>query len=181
MDTASELFARHGYHGTSIRDIAKAVGVTAGAIYVHFPSKSHLLLAIYRTGVERIGAAIDAAIAGETDGWARLEAAARAHLDMVLDRSGYAQVVIRVLPSDVDDMSDNMIVLRDQYEARFKRLIDTIDTDPGIDRGLLRLSVIGALNWTQTWFRPGRHDTGAIARQLVRGLRHGVASESNET
>ena len=43
---AAERFADHGYAATSIRDIARDVGVTVGAIYVHFPSKDRLLVAV---------------------------------------------------------------------------------------------------------------------------------------
>lgn len=41
-----ELFARKGYHGTTINDIARKVGLTKGALYGHFPEKGDLLLRI---------------------------------------------------------------------------------------------------------------------------------------
>jgi AcrR family transcriptional regulator len=37
------LFARHGYHPTSVRDIARAVGVSVGSVYTYFPSKEDIL------------------------------------------------------------------------------------------------------------------------------------------
>ena len=39
LEAALELFARHGYAGTSVRMIARHVGVSEAAIYAHFPSK----------------------------------------------------------------------------------------------------------------------------------------------
>jgi AcrR family transcriptional regulator len=44
LQAALELFVRKGYHGTSINDISKKVGVTKGAIYAHYSSKGELLL-----------------------------------------------------------------------------------------------------------------------------------------
>jgi AcrR family transcriptional regulator len=41
---ASRLFARHGFHGTSIDEIGSAAGVSGPAIYRHFPSKEGLLV-----------------------------------------------------------------------------------------------------------------------------------------
>ncbi len=40
---AAELFARQGYHKTTITDIAQAVNLTSGAVFHHFPSKEALL------------------------------------------------------------------------------------------------------------------------------------------
>lgn len=174
LAAASELFAQHGYHATSIRDIARAVGLTVGAIYAHFASKSEILVAAYEQGVARIVEAVDDATLAADEPWQRLEAACRAHLDMLLDASGLARVVIRVLPDDVPDAASDLIVLRDRYEQRFTSMVSALDLAPGIDRRLFRLTLLGALNWSQTWFRPGRTDTAAIARQLVETLRRGA-------
>lgn len=46
IQSALELFVRTGYHGTSINDIMKKVGLTKGALYAHFSSKGDLLLRI---------------------------------------------------------------------------------------------------------------------------------------
>jgi AcrR family transcriptional regulator len=62
LAVAAQCFADGGYAATSIRDIAHQVGVTVGAIYVHFPSKDRLLVAVYEMGVRRIGDAVDAAL-----------------------------------------------------------------------------------------------------------------------
>ena len=43
---ATELFARQGYHKTTITDIAQAVNLTSGAVFHHFPSKEALLEAV---------------------------------------------------------------------------------------------------------------------------------------
>ena len=60
LGVAAEWFGTRGYAATSIRDIAREVNVTVGAIYVHFPSKDRLLAAVYEEGVRRIGEAVDA-------------------------------------------------------------------------------------------------------------------------
>ena len=84
LDAAAALFAENGYQGTSMRDIAKAVGMLPGSLYCHFPSKSELLLAVYREGVARIEDQVAAAVAGQSAPWDKLEALAAAHLEMIL-------------------------------------------------------------------------------------------------
>ncbi|MBU2517991.1 MAG: TetR/AcrR family transcriptional regulator [Proteobacteria bacterium] len=48
LNAATSLFVAHGYHGTSISAIAKATGLTKGALYAHFQGKGDLLLALVR-------------------------------------------------------------------------------------------------------------------------------------
>jgi AcrR family transcriptional regulator len=46
LQTALDLFVRKGYHGTSIDEIMRKVGLTKGALYAHFTSKGDLLARI---------------------------------------------------------------------------------------------------------------------------------------
>ncbi|MFJ6216798.1 ScbR family autoregulator-binding transcription factor [Streptomyces sp. NPDC092296] len=43
---AAELFAEHGFKGTSVQDVATRIGMTKGAVYFHFPSKDLLAVAV---------------------------------------------------------------------------------------------------------------------------------------
>ncbi len=168
LDAAARLFDERGYHGTSIRDIAEATGVTPGAIYSHHASKADLLLAVYAEGVRRIAARVEEAVGRQATPRGRLGAAAEAHLETLLDGSAYAAVVVRVLPRDVPGAEAELVRLRDGYEEIFARLVDDL---PGVDarrRRALRLALFGALNAAQTWYRPGRgQGPRAIARRTV--------------
>ena len=56
LDAAWSVFARHGYDGTSVKQIADEAGHTTGAIYAHFSTKEELFLALLR---ERFAAKVD--------------------------------------------------------------------------------------------------------------------------
>jgi TetR/AcrR family transcriptional regulator, cholesterol catabolism regulator len=176
MDAAAKLFAGQGYRATTVRDIAGAAGMLPGSVYYHFKSKDALLLAVYREGVARIIAHVDAATAGESDPWARLGAASAGHLEAILDANAYAQVIVRVVPGDAAEVAGALRQARDEYEDRFRRLLDPLELAPGVDRGRLRLMLLGALNWAKVWYRPGASEPGAIARDFVAVLRAGAAS-----
>lgn len=167
LDAAAAQFAERGYHATTIRDVAKTVDMTPGAIYFHLPTKQHLLVAVYEEGVRRILERIDRAVAGEIDPAGRLEAAVRAHLEAILDASAYARVVIRVLPDDVPEAADDLIRLRDQHESRFRRLLDDVAMPAGADRSLVRLMLLGALNWTSVWYRDRNGDLEPLVRTAM--------------
>lgn len=46
LDAAAVVFARHGYHGTSVDQVAEAAGYTKGAVYSNFSSKQDMFLAL---------------------------------------------------------------------------------------------------------------------------------------
>lgn len=50
LTSAVECFSRKGFQATTTRDITAAVGLSPGALYVHFSSKEHVLFEIARTG-----------------------------------------------------------------------------------------------------------------------------------
>ncbi|MET0132929.1 MAG: TetR/AcrR family transcriptional regulator [Kibdelosporangium sp.] len=54
LTSAVRCFAANGFHATTTRDICEGVGLTPGALYVHFPSKELVLFEIIRAGHERV-------------------------------------------------------------------------------------------------------------------------------
>jgi TetR/AcrR family transcriptional regulator, cholesterol catabolism regulator len=171
LDEAARLFRTRGFHGASVRDIVAAVDMLPGSLYYHFATKEALLAAVYAEGVRRISEAVGAAIAGRRDPWERLEAAAIAHLEALLHESDYAQVVIRVRPSDAPSVEAELVSLRDGYERLFVELVQELPLAHGTDRRSLRLMLLGALNWSQTWYHSGRDNPRTIARRFVGLLR----------
>src|SRR5512139_483982 len=109
LDAAARLFRAQGFHGTSVRDIVRAVDMLPGSLYYHFATKEALLAAVYAEGVRRISEAVTAAVAARQSSWERLEAAAVAHLEALLQESDYAQVVIRVRPSDAPSVEADLV------------------------------------------------------------------------
>jgi TetR/AcrR family transcriptional regulator, cholesterol catabolism regulator len=174
LDEAARLFRTQGFGGTSVRDIARAVGMLPGSLYCHFATKEALLTAVYVKGVEQISAAVNTAVARHTDPWQRLEAACVAHLESILRDDDYAQVVIRVHPADIPAASPTLIDLRNRYEALFIELIKALPLRVGTDRRSFRLLLIGGLNSSQIWYRPnGRYKPRAIAHNFIALLRQG--------
>ena len=168
LDAAARLFAEKGYVATSMRDIAQHCGMLPGSLYYHFAAKEDLLVAVYERGVEELLINVRTAIAKESEPWMRLQAACTAHLETVLRRSDYAQVLIRVLPGDVAPAAARLVELRNEYEKQLVGLIGALPLADGTDRKALRLMLIGALNWSRFWFTPGGRDTPrSLARKFV--------------
>jgi AcrR family transcriptional regulator len=171
LDVAARLFRERGYHVTSMRDIAHEVGMLSGSIYYHFSSKEELLLAVYEEGLRHIAEQVDVAVDEKNTPWDRLEAGCAAHLEALLELSDYTQVMIRVLPPEGGKVAERLLELRDQYEARFRELIDALALPGSADRRYLRLLLMGGLNWSHVWYHPGGDAPALIARRMIDLLR----------
>src|SRR5829696_4321405 len=83
LDVALEVFARAGYHGASMNDVAEAAGVTKPVLYQHFESKRELYQALLDEVGARLVGAITSATAGTTDGREQTELGFRAYFRWV--------------------------------------------------------------------------------------------------
>lgn len=174
---AACVFRDKGYAQATMRDIAQASGMMAGSIYYHYAAKSDLLLAVYSEGVRLVSHAIDDVLASEVSPWIQFERALLNHLQMMLGTlpgaSPFASVFIQVQPHDFPaDRREALIALRHSYESKFKTLIARLPVKRGVDKSLLRLQVIGALNHVPIWYKPGgRKSLPAIARAMAAHVR----------
>ena len=171
MTVSARLFARGGFDATSMRDIAGEAGMLAGSMYYHFPSKNDLIAAVYERGVAEIGSAVDAALVGLQEPWVRLEAACVAHLEALLADRAHAAVMTADLGRLDPKLRRRLVAMRDGYERRFIDLVAALPLAHGTDRTVWRLQLLGALNWTPTWYRVGRKSPAFLARTLVASLR----------
>ncbi len=176
LEAAAEHFVRHGYAASSMRDIAAGAGMQPASIYYHFPSKVDLLVAVHEEGLRRITQATAGALIGVSGPWTRLEAACIAHLTALLEGGVFFQAVMREPPDVAGEARSRITEMRDEYEAIFVRLLEDIDFPVDTDRHDLRLMLLGAMNWSFTWYRSGQEAPESIARKFVAYLRDGLAA-----
>ena len=169
LEAAARRFAKRGYEGTSIRDIARDVGMLPGSIYYHFRSKEELLVAVHEQGVHQVMEAVrNAVTAAGDDPWDRLTAAAEAHLESLLGENAFSPVVTPQFTRSFEDpLRATLIAQRDSYEAYIVSLVRALPLPAGASRQLFRLSLLGSLNWTLTWYRPGGKKPATLARRML--------------
>jgi len=177
LEKAGELMANKGYEGASMRNIADAVGILPGSVYYHFPSKEALFVELHHNIVTNMTKRVQDAVAGYSDPWDRLEAAACAHVEGLLETGN--QVVI-VSPGFARQPEGIEGVIRSElrgYENIFLTLFEALELPEGTDRTLLRLSLFGTLNWAPVWFRTnGKYSASDIAKQYIDVLRRAFAA-----
>lgn len=158
LRAAAALFRRQGFERTSVRDIAEALGMTSGALFYHFASKEDMLVAVMEEGVSDILRSVREGLAGETRLPERLLAMMHCHLKALLGPKLDAMTVLLYEWRSLSPAAqERVLASRDAYESlwmpplREAAKLGLVDADTV----LLRQTVLGALNWTAQWFRPG--------------------------
>lgn len=182
LDAAASVLARRGFAGAQLSEIAEQAGTLPGSLYYHFQSREELIEEVLRRGVTlslaRARAVIEALPAGATaDG--RLEAALRAHLRFQLVESDYARAAVRSIGQYPQGMWSRINAKFRAYGKFFDGLIAASmksgQIDPGVDRGALRMLILGAANWAPEWYRSdGALSADQIADLLIRLIFRGV-------
>jgi TetR/AcrR family transcriptional regulator, cholesterol catabolism regulator len=174
---AARLFAEKGYHGTSVGDLAEALGMQKGSLYSHIESKADLLWEVAREGAAAFHAALDA-VPEEGPVLDRIREALRAHLRVVAEQLDVATVFVREWRYLEGARREEIVRERLRYEERFRALfregreLGELRTD--LDDATAALLALSAANWAYTWLRPG-FDTDELADRftglLVDGMR----------
>src|SRR3954463_12701888 len=115
---AARLFAEKGYHGTSIGDLAQAMGVQKGSLYAHIESKADLLWEVARDGAAAFHAALDG-VPEEARATQKIRLALRAHLRVIGEQLDVATVFIREWRYLDGDRREQFVGERRRYEERF--------------------------------------------------------------
>src|SRR5690242_916242 len=118
---AARLFAEKGYHGTSMGDLAAAMGVQKGSLYAHTDSKQDLLYETMREGADAFHGALDA-IDERLPAPERIRLALRAHLRIVAEQLDVATVFVREWRYLIGDRRDEILRERRLYEERIREL-----------------------------------------------------------
>jgi AcrR family transcriptional regulator len=180
---AARLFAEKGYHGTSVSDLADALGMQKGSLYTHIDSKADLLWDVAREGAEAFHAALDA-IPEDGPILERIGAALRAHLRVVAEQLDIATVFVREWRYLEGARREQFLAERRRYEERVRALFregrELGQLRADLEDGTAALLTLSAANWAYTWLRPGS-ETDELADRftalLLDGMR-GYASRS---
>ena len=180
---AARLFREQGFDGTTVRDIAHAVGMRSGSPFYHFANKHELLMAVMeeglRLGLDRTHSAIDNALPAVD----RFRQLVRTHYGILHDTgSDFIPVMLydwRSLPAQY---KRRIVELKDRYDAIWQHTLDELHTQGLLraDAKLARLMILGAMNFSATWYRAkpksarfaARVDLDELAAQTVALVLH---------
>jgi AcrR family transcriptional regulator len=182
-DVAVRLFSERGYSGTTMRDIAEAVGVLPGSLYAHIESKETLLLEIVSQGIAQF-LAVEKSLEGSRESAeALLRKAIRGHIEVVAKDPERSLVVFHQWRFLSEPNLASAVAMRRRYANGFVKIVNAGKAEgvfsPTLDTRIAVFGILGALNWIPEWYSPdGPSDAAEIADQLAAVLLNGLRKES---
>lgn len=179
IEVAGRLFAAHGYHGTSMRDLGNELGLLGSSVYAHIGSKDELLIELIREGADHFQSLADRVLAAAAPPSEQLRALVAGHVAIVADHRDRVAVHLhehRFLP---EPHRSEAGALRDRYEGAFRTVLARgaadgsfrADLDVDLDARLI-LSMLNALD---RWYDPdGALEVEAVAGAIWRLACEGV-------
>lgn len=152
LEAAQRLFAAHGYHGASIRDIVRSCGVSNAALYYHFGSKQNLYAEVLRSYIAAVAEHLHGSDPAEGSCRSRLSRVALAYARVILQSENLLQTLLRdAAHFDPQDIARLLPDLSRQIPATFAAILDDgiaageVRTVPSMDSGILMMGMVNAL------------------------------------
>jgi AcrR family transcriptional regulator len=170
---AATLIAQRGYHGASMRDLGKAVGLQMASLYHHFGSKHELLVAIMRAAMADLTACVSEAVdAAGDDPRDQLAAAMRAHVRFHTEHRPEVIVADAELRSLEEPGRAEIIALRDRHQALFRGPVERLGV---AQPGIVTSGIVTMCTDVAMWFRSdGPLDADEVAETYVALVLRGI-------
>lgn len=155
---AGRLFAEKGYHGTSMRDLGRELGLLGSSLYAHVDSKQDLLVEVVEEGARLFEKSAEAALSIEGSAAGKLQGLIAGHIEVMVANPDIVRTYLNEARMLDPEHRGRVIAARDGYEQAFRRVIALgatdgslrADADPKFD-SIFLLSILNAI---ERWYRP---------------------------
>lgn len=155
LDTAAAMFAAHSFDGASISDIAQKCGVSKALLYHYYPSKEALLYDILHSHCLLLTETARKALNEEDDPKTQLKSLVRALMKLYMSSRDKHIVLMNNLHCLPDDQQKTIKELERMILQHIRAIIEKLRPDLTEQmRASLTMYLMGAINWTYTWFKP---------------------------
>ena len=152
LKAAQRLFAAHGYHGASIRDIVQSCGVSNAALYYHFGSKQNLYAEVLRAYITAVVVRLQKSDAEKGTCRSRLSQVALAYATIILESENLLQTLLRdAAQFNPEDIVRLLPELSSQIPAVIAKILEDgitareIRAVPNHRTGILLMGMVNAM------------------------------------
>ncbi len=152
---AARAFRQHGYHNTSLDDIASELNVTKPTVYHYVANKEQLLFECFRAGLHQIMEAFEEIRNSNEDARTRLGAVVTRYAEAIT--SDFGGCMVQAENQDLSPaMSRKVKALKSEIDQGIRQLLKEGIADGSIrdcDAKMAAFAIAGALNWIAHWYR----------------------------
>lgn len=172
LKQAARAFSSRGYHGTSLDDVAKTLGVTKPALYYYVKNKQEILFECHALAQDLGDRALEKALKVGGTGREIVLLVGRTFIELMTSEIGACAILAEL---DALEPANRQIIAarRDKFTRRFRKLIEKGIADGSIrsvDPSLTVLFFLGAVNWMTVWYNPDGSKSGKEIAQIFTDL-----------
>ena len=158
LEAAVQNFSQKGFHATSMQDIAQSVNLRKASLYHHVSSKQEILVELLDQALDILIQQMQEVVCLPLQPEEKLRLAINKYLTTLIDNRSRASVLLMEHRSLGPEYQSRHIPRRDKFESLWRDLIIE-GTSHGTflcrDTGLATRALLGMINWTITWYKPG--------------------------
>jgi AcrR family transcriptional regulator len=166
LKAAAACFNRKGYSGTSLKDVARHLGLTDAALYYYVRNKEELVYQCYLRAAELGNAAMQRARSEGRTGFEQAFLYVRYHVELIVGEEGPVAIMSEI-PSLKEPHRDEILEISRRHSKAFEAIIARGIDDGSIAECDVRMTgnaIMGAINWIPKWFHG---DAQTAARVLA--------------
>jgi TetR/AcrR family transcriptional regulator, cholesterol catabolism regulator len=166
---AGELFGKEGYHGVTVEQISKSLGISKPSIYYHFASKEEILFEFSRFAHDKALEGLKSIAAGTERADEKLMRAIDFHIDLLSFELTPGMVDLHWQFSLPKKLARPIKKSRDEFDALLRKIINE-----GIEEGVFKevnstvvgFCIVGAINFLPQWFS----SKGSLSREQIKTI-----------
>jgi len=165
LKAAAYCFNQKGYSGTSLKDVAKLLGLTDPALYYYVRSKEELVYLCYVRAADVGREAMELGIAEGRTGFEQVRRYLHYHVEFMVGERGPIAIMSEI-PSLKPKHREDVLRLSRTHSKRFESLLETGIADGSIAPCNVRMTgnaIMGSINWIPKWY----HGDAAMAEKIV--------------
>jgi TetR/AcrR family transcriptional regulator, cholesterol catabolism regulator len=172
LAAAARVFAQHGYHRTSMRDLARASGVSLAGVYYYVQSKEELLFLIQSRNFDAVIAGMRDRLAEVADPVERLARFIDNHLDYFAAHMAEMKVLSHEAGALTGDFLHQVNQKKREYTRALMDILADVEQSHGparVNRRVATYSLFGMMNWIYNWYDPlGDIGVEALSQHVCR-------------
>jgi TetR/AcrR family transcriptional regulator, cholesterol catabolism regulator len=178
LERATTVLCEKGYAGASMRDIARATGMSLAGMYHYFGNKERLLYLIQKETFSTIIARLRERLAGINDTEPRIREFILNHLQYFLEHQAAMKVLSHEDEALTGEYGKEIAAIKREYYHICRELLEHYKKEKGLEfeSRTAVLALFGMVNWIYTWYNP-RLDGNAerLAAQMTAIFLNGIA------